>query len=252
MNVSDLKYFEYDIPFAEPLKTASGVINNRKGLIVRVDDDIGNTGYGEIAPLEILNMTPLNECLDQIRNIKKGLADKEDLQMLLHTENFSSEVRFGIEQAIESLKILEKGKITSIDNNQSISVNALLGLASEEELIDRIGELIRDGFSTIKIKMNNLKLDEQIKTLNRLSEKFDKRVKIRLDANRNLNYDEAARIVSSLNPDFVEYIEDPVRNIEEMVKLSEKNANATHRNFFLQKISNQKVKKEIRENPIFY
>ena len=36
-----------------------------------------------------------------------------------------------------------------------------------------------------------------------------------------MKYDEALRVISMLNPAFVEYIEDPVMDIEELVKLSE-------------------------------
>lgn len=221
MNVSSLKYFKYDIPFVEPLRTASGSIDNRKGAIVRIEDDTANTAYGEIAPLEILDMTPLSECFDQIRYIKKKLVDNEDLERLLQTEDFAAEVRFGFEQAIESLKILEKGKVTSADFNQSLSVNAMLGLEREEGLLAKTDKLIKDGYSTIKIKIDNLKLDEQIITLNRLWGKFGNKLKIRLDANRSLKYDEAVRVISMLNPSFVEYFEDPVMDIEELVKLSE-------------------------------
>lgn len=221
MNVSNLKYFKYDIPFVEPLRTASGSINNREGIIVRIEDAAGNTAYGEVAPLEILNMTPLDECFDQIRYIKKKLGDNENLQTLLQTEDFAAEVRFGIEQAIESLKILGKGKVTSAESYKPFSVNALLGLESEEDLFAKTDKLIVDGYSTIKIKINNVNVDQQVITLNRLSKKYNKTIKIRLDANRSLKYDEAAKVISMLNPSFVEYFEDPVSDIEDLLKLSE-------------------------------
>lgn len=221
MNVSNLKYFEYNIPFVEPLRTASGSIKNREGVIVRIENDKGITGFGEIAPLEILDMTPLSECIDQIRYMKNRLVKNEDLQTLIQTENFAPEVTFGIEQALESLKILGKDKLISADLNKSVSVNALLGLENEDELIAKTDSLIRDGYSTIKIKIDN-NPDDQLNTLNRLWEKFGKNVKIRLDANRSLKYDEALKVLSMLNPAFVEYFEDPVMDIDELVKLSEK------------------------------
>jgi O-succinylbenzoate synthase len=222
MIISSLKYFKYSLPFVEPLKTASGSVDSRRGVIVEIADGEGNAAYGEIAPLEILNMTPVSDCIDQILYLQKHADELNEPDSLWRKKNFAAEVKFGIEQALESLKLIKNKNAKSSYHNSRISVNALLGLAGIDEQIEKTSKLIEDGYSTIKIKIDNVSIEDQIRKIKILGEHFAGKVKVRLDANKSLSYDNALSLLSNLDPTFVEYIEDPVENIDEMIELQEK------------------------------
>jgi o-succinylbenzoate synthase len=224
MIVSGLKYFEYSHPFVAPLKTATGNIVNRSGIIVALFDCEGKEAFGEIAPLELLKMTPLNECIEQIEYIKKMLDEKNDIEKIILSEILVPEVMFGIEQALESLKLLKNRNSTLPRLARSISINGLIGLEDEQELFRKTEGLIENGYGTIKIKINNIDLDERIEVLNRLGDQYGDDLKIRLDANKSLNNDEASKLLSMLNPSFIEYIEDPVGDLNDAAGMQENTA----------------------------
>jgi O-succinylbenzoate synthase len=46
-----LEYRRYALPFRGPVRTAHGPWTAREGLIIRVEDETGRTGYGEAAPI---------------------------------------------------------------------------------------------------------------------------------------------------------------------------------------------------------
>src|SRR2546428_134428 len=51
MNIIDIQWHTYRIPFLQKFHTAHGVLGYREGLIVQVTTNEGITGIGEIAPL---------------------------------------------------------------------------------------------------------------------------------------------------------------------------------------------------------
>ena len=51
----------YRLPLRQPLRTAHGLWAEREGLIVRVEDESGRVGFGEIAPIEWFGTETLAE-----------------------------------------------------------------------------------------------------------------------------------------------------------------------------------------------
>ena len=224
MTLSGLKYFEYNLPFVEPLETASGSIVERSGLIVILTDDEGNNAYGDIAPLEMPGMTVISDCINQIEQVKNVLGKKNDIELLIRNENFAPEVKFGIEQALHSLKLIKNGNNDSSPHSNTIAINALIGIGDEDEIFKKAAGLIEEGYKTIKIKINNVDLGNKIDMLNRLYAGFGNTFRVRLDANGSLSFDEAEEFLSFLNPFMIEYIEDPVNDIDNLIALQEKSA----------------------------
>ena len=51
LNIPTLSFRRYRLPFRAPLHTAHGLWTERTGIIVRLSDPEGRSGFGEIAPL---------------------------------------------------------------------------------------------------------------------------------------------------------------------------------------------------------
>jgi o-succinylbenzoate synthase len=136
-------------------------------------------------------------------------------------EDLAPEVRFGIEQALESLKLMSSRKSTTYDSKKSVAINALIGLEDEQELVRKAGRLIKQGYTTIKIKIDNNNPDSKLESIRRLNDEYGDIVKIRLDANKSLDSSEALKLLSKLNPAFIEYVEDPVGDLDEAIRLQE-------------------------------
>lgn len=221
MIVTSLKYFLYDLPFVKPLRTASGDIKKRSGIIVALTDEHGNTAYGEIAPLELLSMTPLDKCVEQVKYVQDKVHHQIEVPEIFHNENFSPEVMFGLEQAVDGLKHKSGPDANPNQGAVPVGINALVDLTDDNELTDRIQKLLEEGYNTVKIKIDNVNLDKKINTINYLGEQFGSELNIRLDANMSLVYKDAVEVLSGLNPNRVEYVEDPVRDLDDVIKLQD-------------------------------
>ena len=64
------------IPLKEPFVTAGGVVAARDLAVIRLEDDEGNVGWGEAAPLEAYDGVSLDEVIDSLREgpPKRGSA----------------------------------------------------------------------------------------------------------------------------------------------------------------------------------
>ena len=82
MNIVDIRWHPYRIPFAHSFATAHGTITAREGAIVEVTTDQGITGIGEIAPLPEFAGSSLAEICKPLPAIAAYLRGKTALEAL--------------------------------------------------------------------------------------------------------------------------------------------------------------------------
>src|SRR3954469_24187568 len=54
-------YRRYTLPFRAPVRTAHGMWSAREGLLLRLENDAGIVGYGEIAPISWFGTESVDE-----------------------------------------------------------------------------------------------------------------------------------------------------------------------------------------------
>ncbi len=69
MTVTGIRAYAFSIPFAAPVRVGNRVLEERKGLLIRVEDGSGRFGWGEIAPLPGLDDDTLEDCKDDLRKL---------------------------------------------------------------------------------------------------------------------------------------------------------------------------------------
>jgi len=139
-----------------------------------------NDGWGEIAPLPGFSKETFEE------------AKAEILSLLPHLETAQPKlpsVRFGLSSAKRPL--------------QSVHLP-----------LCALGE--RDGFSTIKLKLGHLPLDEAIALVQRTHRHY----RLRLDCNRSWTLAQALEFARHFKPNDFEYLEEPVRTFDELMEFS--------------------------------
>ena len=224
MKVKNIEIFRYRLPLHWQLPVFGKMIETRSGYLIKISNDSGEFGYGEIAPLPRLHDENLEMAFEQLKYLQHELSDKilpENLEQLNSGfENWFSDfrlfpsVRFGIETAI--LNLLAKSRkislasLLSSNYQKRVKVNGLVN-NENSEIISQVSTLLADGFTTIKMKVGRKSVNEDIELVRRANKYYVGKIKLRLDANRSWTFDDAMMFSNTVNKSIIEYIEEPLQ-----------------------------------------
>lgn len=223
----------------------------REGFVLALFLEDGNVGFGEVAPLEIHkeNLLDVEEQLRFLVHAIKGVNIEFMLPLL--NGSFASwiwnnlgippgsifpSVRCGLEMAI--LNAIAAGQGSSLlnilqpltENEEQTSARplnvricALLdakGTPSEVAYV--AGTLVKEGFTAIKLKVaRRADPTEDADVLKEVRKIVGSQIELRADANRKWIYEDAIRFGSSVKNCGLQYIEEPVRDEDDIVKFCE-------------------------------
>lgn len=214
-------------------------LQERTGWVVVVEDEAGHTGYGEAAPLPGFGMEDPGECEKVLTHWRDNLPGREvnlpagrgaeALPAFGMANEFPSAraARHGLELALLDLVSLRKGiplaKWLHPEALDTVPVNATLGLASPTETIDRAQQLMLEGFTTLKIKMDGADSETQISRIKALRQGIGDGIKIRVDANGSWTEEQALDLLEQLAPLGIEYVEQPLpaKELKGMARLTQ-------------------------------
>lgn len=211
MIIKEAKYFPFALQLKSPFVNSTSTFTERKGLILKLTDELGNVGYGECSPLPGFSEESLQEAESSL---------SETLAFLNQTEfetDFSipselSSVKFAVEQALLSLAFQQNNKfwINKLGLvNRTISVNAVLGFDSFENILTKLQQKIELGFDTFKIKVGRENPYDDFALLEAIRNSFGCDVKLRLDANQKWSSDEAIEYLERFKDYGIEFAEEP-------------------------------------------
>ena len=195
MKIKTLSLYPYEIPLT------NGQI--RRGTLVNIIDQRGNSGWGEIAPLPKWSTETLDDSLQQLNQkqqeiMKVDWTARNCLQELGKL-NLLPSVSFGLESALLS--------ILSPISNHTVSTSALL-MGSPEEIIQQAEIRHREGYTSAKLKVSNLNFEEAAKIIHQLKDKF----RLRIDVNRAWKTSESLRFFEQFPLDTFDYVEEPFQD----------------------------------------
>lgn len=219
--ITHVEIFHYQIPFSYPLTTSR--VYTRSGIILFLYDRNGCHGIGEIAPLVGLSKERLNDSLNQLMAILNILKDADVESIELPTGLFPS-VKFGLELALLSLRANQKGiplwkelnRGGTIKRNARVKLSALISQYNKTE--QELSNLIKDGYSSFKIKVGNMQDSGLIKALREIG---GSKIDIILDANKGFSFEQGVSFAKLVNPFDIRYMEDPINDayrLEEFFK----------------------------------
>ncbi|MGF1542556.1 MAG: o-succinylbenzoate synthase [Pleurocapsa sp.] len=208
------KFKSYQRPFPQPLHTHHGVWRVREGVIITLEDDTGNTAYGEIAPIPWFG----SETVDSALEFCQQLGDSINLQDIVQISDRLPACQFAFESAGESL--VQQYQI------DFASLNYCSLLPAGEAALTALKNL--DVFQTeknltFKWKIGVISLTEEIEILKQLVEALPPSAKLRLDANGGLHLSQARKLLTvTENIPAIEFIEQPLspEYFTEMLTLS--------------------------------
>jgi O-succinylbenzoate synthase len=217
MIIERIRLFKFKLPFLSPVKIKDKLIMTREGYLIKITDDKGNIGWGEISPLYGFSYETLESAANEIKELIQILKKKQIPQDILKLLSpYTSSVRFGFETALLNIMASEKKlSLASFLNptvNLKIEINALLDGATDE-IIDQTNKIFSQGFKTFKLKIGRKDSDEELKLIEQIFEIIGTNGNLRLDANKMLNINNSLKFLNAIRKYDIEYLEEPFSSI---------------------------------------
>lgn len=210
MEIREAKVFSYDIPLTRSVPVAGEVLDQRSGCLLRLKSEDGQMGWGEAAPLPGYSHEDLEEVKKELRVLQTQLPmDIDDLydaaQELLPSTNFSVGA---------ALSDLAEDPVP-----EGVRVNGLIS-GSHHLWPDKAHALVKQGYRGIKFKVGAGFPEAEAETLLSIRYSLGDKIRMRLDANRRWQFDEALRFLGIIVDAQPEYIEEPLSDPADLEALS--------------------------------
>lgn len=195
----------YRLPLRAPLRSAHGSWTEREGIIVRLEDEAGRAGFGEIAPLPWFGTETLAEAEELCRKFGATVAG-EVLDAM--------PVRFGCVRFALAQARSEPAKAIAATR---LPVAALL--PAGREALAALPVKLEARYLCFKWKVAVGAVDDELGIFDDLLAALPAYAKLRLDANGGWNRRQAAQWLARCAERPVEFVEQPVEPAEEATLL---------------------------------
>lgn len=212
MRISDCRIFRYRLPLAVPLTLAGRAVDERDGVLVRIDSDSGASGWGDVAPLPGFSRESLEDAEAELAILGEILRGAEiRSRECVPAAATSPSVRFGLETALASLSA-QMGReacrgLPRFDG--AVPVSGLLA-GSGAAIVAHARRLRDAGFRAVKLKVGMRPLPEDVALAQGVRAVLGDGIALRLDANRSWSLEQAVRFGHALGAAGVEYLEEPL------------------------------------------
>lgn len=181
----------------------------RFGALLKIIDEKGNSGWGDVAPLPKWSTETLEQSLSQLQQ-KKAEILNTDWTLQNYEQNFLRlslfpSVIFGLESALLS--------ILSPLTPFSVPTSALF-MGSPQEILEQARARQSEGFLSAKLKVGNLSFDDAAYVIHQLKDKFN----LRIDVNRAWETADSLRFFSQFANDAFDYVEEPFKNPHDLIQ----------------------------------
>lgn len=204
-----LQFQVYQYPFYPPLQTRYGIWEQREGIILRLSDETGRVGWGEIAPLPWFGSETLAQAVEYCRQSSTEINESD----LWAIPDSLSACQFGFHSAWEDLQNPSPPLTTP-------AFSALL--PAGEEALSAWHSLWQQGYRTFKWKIGVYSLEQELNWVRQLAPMLPQDAKLRLDANAGLTWEGANQWLAVCDELAIEFLEQPlpVNSFDALLALS--------------------------------
>jgi O-succinylbenzoate synthase len=186
----------YRLPLRVPLRTAHGPWAEREGIVVRLEDDAGVVGFGEIAPIPWFGTESLAEAVE----ICRRFGDRVSTETLDAVSVRLGAVRF----ALAAARMRQAEPV----GPARVPLTALL--PAGRAVLAALPARLEAGWLTFKWKVGVGAAEEELAILDDLLAALPSYAKLRLDANGAWDRRQAERWLVRCADRPIEFVEQPV------------------------------------------
>ena len=219
--ITGVTAYRVRLPLVRPYHLSFGAIEAYDSLLVRVQADDGNEGFGEATDCPGYFVQGLSDAWAFTQANGPGLPGKDPQTALNRIVNKETHLSFAATPLLTALETL-----TSVAGEKPGSEQIpLLGIVQGEtpEAIAADAEkLLESGYRTLKFKVG-FSVDEDLARLRLLQAQLKPGIQVRLDANQGYDYSQATQFLEGLDPEGIELLEQPLDPgaWEEMIRLAQ-------------------------------
>ena len=222
MPIEQVDVYRYQLPLAQPLTFGEHTTSKRAGLLIRLADEQGNEGWGDVAPLPHFSTETLAEAEEVALALGRTLLEAPLPDTWSRTGDWlrqetsgatrPSSVRCGIDLAVWSLladrRQVSLPKLLSSHPQATVALNALL--TPSENLQERITQLEQQGYRALKLKVGRQPVEADIDRVRLVADSVGASMRLRLDANRAWTWNQATAFAEATEDIALEYVEEPL------------------------------------------
>ena len=233
MTIRTFDIFRYQLPLTHPLHLRGQDLTARSGAVIRLENNDGAVGWGEIAPLPGFSDESLDHALSQAAMLRyrlRGTDIPDNLEELsggferwLAPFKLAPSVRSGMEMTVLCLLAKSEGvtlaRLVSHNPHQLVPLNGLIS-GSLDELPAHIDRVTASACTAVKIKVGQRSVDEDIAIVRKARTLLPDTVVIRLDANRAWEWKTAVAFAEGIAAISIEYIEEPLQDTSDLARFA--------------------------------
>lgn len=226
MRIIALEAFPVAIPFREPYVTATGTLERREMILVRLTAG-GEAGWGDAVPLSLRGGDPLDEVLTDLEGACRELLVGATLGPDAGSGLVEACVEAGasppaiaaVDAALLDLAGRSSGepawRLLGARSAGTVECNGTLGGGDSGEVAGRAAELAQAGFRTLKIKVGTGADRERVEAVRAAA--ADTSVALRVDANGSWDVETATAELGAMGA--LELAEQPCATLEELAEM---------------------------------
>lgn len=217
-------YNKYILEFNRPSGTSRGIMTTKETWFIRLESH-GNFGVGECGILRGLSIDDRPDYEAKLKwtceNINLGL------EVLINELVEFPSIQFGLETAFTSLQSADQFQLfpsNFTSGKDSIPINGLVWMGTEDFMRTQIQDKIKAGFKCIKLKIGAIDFQTELDILKSIRKEFSvSDIELRVDANGAFLPDDALEKLKKLSEYQLHSIEQPIKpkQFEIMAKLCE-------------------------------
>lgn len=206
------KYIRHPLNFHRPAGTSRGILHQKGCWFVKLTNEAGLTGVGEVSFIPALSLEDPNEIEIQLDHVCKLICRGE----MDPTQELPSlpGIRFALEGAMRDLE--QGGERLLFDSDFSkgkagILVNGLIWMGDRAFMKKQVRDKLDQGFRILKLKVGALDLNEELELLAWIRSEYGAGdLEIRLDANGAWSPEEAPVRMAQFARFGIHSIEQPI------------------------------------------
>lgn len=236
MKVAAAEVIPYALPLERPYVTASGTLERREMVLLRLQTEEGVVGLGEAVPLSLRGGATLGRVERSLARLTRRLARLDVAAMaveqplgaavdaLIHVaagRRLPAPAKAAVETALFDLAGRISGtplwQMLQADTSAPVRCNATLAAASPHDVAAQAAAWRKRGYETFKLKLG---LGDDAERARAVREAVGPEARLRVDANGAWSADRAVAVLGELEPLGIELVEQPTATLREMAAVA--------------------------------
>ncbi|GAA0645826.1 dipeptide epimerase [Salarchaeum japonicum] len=212
----EAEFDRVSLPLEHAFTIARGTTATAENVVVRIEDDEGNTGVGAAAPSTHYGETAstVEAVLPDLLSVVEEVGDPHALDRIetgmREAVSGNPAARCAVSIALHDLAAKRAGlplyRYWGLDPEQSVTSSFTIGLDDTETMREKTREAVAAGYGTLKVKLGTPRDEEIVRTVREAAPDAT----IRVDANEAWTPREAVANTEWLAEYGVEFVEQPV------------------------------------------